>query len=663
MRWIVRALGLLLLLALAGGALYAWRGAWPRSLREWQAYRSSLEERAGARPEPLIGNVGEREGRSLAGTWQALVDPNRWGRGPLLGDQLPRHRRAAGPAELVEYSFEDGLTLEVPGDWNTQREALFFYREAVWYQRDFDWEPRPGTRSFLHFGAANYRAEVFLNGRRLGSHEGGHTPFVFEVSERVRPGSNDLVVLVDAEKGERDVPARAKDWLDYGGLTRDVRILRVPETFVRSWRIQLAPEDPGRITGWVQLDGPRSQGPVTVSIPELGLRATLEADAQGRASLDLAARPELWSPRSPKLYRVLLEAAGDRVGDSIGFRTVAVRDREILLNGEPIYLRGISLHGEAPFGGGRAQGDEDAETLLGWVAELGANFARLAHYPHDEAMLRAADRLGILVWAEIPVYWDIAFGDPHTLRRARQQLSELIARDANRASVILWSIGNETPIHDERNAFMAALAEHVRSLDDSRLVTAALLSGLDSIQPLALRALRSAAGLDFGDWRFPVVDPLGEQLDVVGVNEYIGWYYATPIAERTPFSSETLRRILVEGLPEVRIETGHDKPVVISEFGAGARAGFHAPEQQLAVFSEEYQALLYRQQLAMISGQPGVVGLSPRVQKVLRSPHRGYKGGQDKRDLEGVVSDRGERKLAFGVLREHYRGLAEREGR
>jgi beta-glucuronidase len=653
-----RLLLLLLAVAAAAALVYAWRGQWPREMREVLAYRDSLEATAGRPPAPLLANVYARRHTSLAGTWNALLDPNRQGAGLLLRDLLPRNVRPQSPAELLEFSFENGLQLQVPGDWNTQHDHLLFYRDAVWYQRRFDGKPTAAARSFLYFGAANYRCEVYLNGRRVGVHVGGFTPFNFEVTEHLRPGPNELVVLVDARNGHLDVPVEVKDWLDYGGLTRDVLLVEVPETFVRGYRLQLRPGATDVIEGWVQLDGPQSGLPVTVSVPELEVRTTARPDENGRARIELAASPALWSPRAPRLYRVVVEAGRDAVEDRIGFRTVEVRGRQLLLNGEPVFLRGVSLHEEAPNGAGRAHSPEHAETLLGWVKELDANFARLAHYPHNEHMLRTADRLGLWVWEEIPVYWKIAFGEPSTRALAEQQLVEMIDRDANRASVIFWSIGNETFASEERDAFMRGLAERARAEDPTRLVTAALLSAEDSVVPLALRAARSAAGLDLGGWRFPIEDRVGEVVDVVGVNEYIGWYYATPTAMRLPFSSAAIRRALVDNLPRVRIETGSDKPILISEFGAGARAGRHAPEEELAVFSEEYQALVYRRQLEMIAADDRIVGASPWVLKDFRSPNRLYQGVQDYWNLKGLVADDGTRKKAFFTLRDFYARLA-----
>jgi beta-glucuronidase len=331
----------------------------------------------------------------------------------------------------------------------------------------------------------------------------------------------------------------------------------------------------------------------------------------------------------------------------IGFRTLEVLGDEILLNGKPIFLRGISLHEEAA-GGRRAYSAEDARTLLGWASDLECNFVRLAHYPHNDHMAREADRLGLLVWAEIPVYWDVAFESEHTLELARAQLSELIERDRNRASVVIWSVGNETPMTESRLHFMSALVDHVRALDDTRLVSAALLTGTEALTPFMTRAYLPAL---FGLVR----DELAERVDLAAMNEYFGWYYSGAIGTLGPFSSQHARRVMLENMQRIRFELPAGKPLVVSELGAGAVAGRHAPEEELAVYSEEYQALVYRRQLAMLEQQPGLRGISPWVLKDFRSPMRMYQGVQDYWNRKGLVADDGTRKQAFGVLRDHYR--------
>jgi len=614
-------------------------------------------------PEPLIGNVLGRSADSLAGRWNAMIQPVE---SAILGhfDVIEKNRRPETPSDWIEFSFENGLTLEVPGDWNTQDDRLFFYRGRVWYQTNFDYTSVPDRpRAFIYFGAVNYRADVFVNGESAGVHEGGFTPFNFEITKLVRDGENLLVVAVDNTVDESDIPSERTDWMNYGGITRDVRLVHLPNTFIRNYEIQLAQGTMDRISGWAQLDGNSANQSVVLSIPELGIEETVQTDEEGHAEIDIAATPELWSPESPNLYDIELRTETDSVTDQIGFRTIEVQGTEILLNGKPIFLRGISIHEDAPYGEGRAHSPQHAETLLGWAKELECNYVRLAHYTHNEHMVRTADQLGLLVWAEIPIWGDNIKFNSATLEKAKTQLSEMMARDRNRASVVFWSIGNETPVTEERNQFMSELADFVRSEDPTRLVSAALLFGEANVTPLMFNYILPAMdGKVIETWDIAIEDPLAEIVDVPALNEYLGWYYSGILCLINPsLDSHLARQTVFDNMPRVRFSIGVNKPLLISELGAGAKYGMHADQSGLAVFSEEYQALVYEKQIEMLGLQDQVRGLSPWILKDFRSEMRLYQGVQDYWNLKGLVSDDGQKKQAFYVLRDYYTTLKEEE--
>ncbi|MEM7411502.1 MAG: glycoside hydrolase family 2 TIM barrel-domain containing protein [Myxococcota bacterium] len=653
--WIGFAVGMLGCAALAL-TLYLWFGDWPRATRDTVDYLRSVAATEDEPPEPLVMHPGGRRHTKLSGTWQRVVDPGNFPLADLAG-WLPRETRPTSPADLVEAAFDPTQTLAVPGDWNSQAPELFHYQGAVWYRRRFEATPSPEVRHVLYFGAANYAASVYLNHRRVAVHRGGFTPFNVDVSEHLRPGENVVIVRVDSRVGALDVPTASTDWFSYGGLTRDVQLLELPRTYLRHYRVALR-EDESGIRAEFRLAGdPVGGQPVRLEIPELGVVATATSNVAGDAVVSVDAAPERWSPENPRLYEVLLQAGKDAVREEIGFRSFRVEGRDLLLNGEPVFLRGIALHEEAP-GGGRAHGEADAKTLLGWAKELHCNFVRLAHYPHDAATVRLADRLGLLVWEEIPVYWNIAFEEPATLALAKQQLGELIERDVNRASVVLWSIANETPAGDARNAFLAELAAHARALDPSRPVTAALLSGPEFLRPFLTDAgLALATGIANEEWELPLEDPLAEIVDVAALNEYFGWYYTSLLAAVTPFEAQRVRRTVLEHLPRLRFTLAAEKPLIVSELGAGALAGRRADPESLAVFSEDLQARVYERQIAMLERQSIVRGVSPWVLMDFRSPMRLLPGVQDFWNRKGLISDAGERKLAFGVLRDWYQQL------
>jgi beta-glucuronidase len=569
----------------------------------------------------------ERPGLWLDGEWRSIVDPFENGyysyRYEPLADGYFENRKPASPSDLVEYDFDTSPVLAVPGDWNSQRPELMFYEGTVWYKRSFTYEPSEGYRTFLHFGAANYEARVYLNGVELGVHTGGFTPFSFEVTDVVTQGENFVVVKVDNRRLREGVPTVNTDWWNYGGLTRRVKLVEVPDTFIRDFVVQLGAGGRSHVVGRVQLDGSEPQQVVRLEIPGAGISHVVTADKNGIASFDFEADLELWSPDRPRLYDVTVRAETDHLSDRIGFRQIEVDGTNILLNGEPIFLRGISIHEEAPIRGGRAHRVEDARTLLGWAKDLGCNFVRLAHYPHSETMVREADRLGLMVWSEIPVYWTILWDNPGTLDLALQQLEEMIFRDRNRASIIIWSVANETPRTPERLAFLKRLIDRSRQLDDTRLMSA-------------------ATELSYTGNSVMVDDPLASSLDVIGANEYVGWYSRS-----------------VEDIELIEWATAFDKPLIISEFGGGAKYGYRGPETTR--WTEDYQAALYRNQIEMLRKIPFLAGMSPWILADFRSPRRPLPGIQNYWNRKGLVSERGNRKMAFYVLQKFYREVASAE--
>jgi beta-glucuronidase len=515
--------------------------------------------------------------------------------------------------------------MKIPGDWNSQAEKLQLYEGTVWLRQVFEADPKPGRHYALHFGAVNYEAHVYLNGKKLGMHKGGFTPFQFDVTAKLNKGRNVVVVKADNTRHPDEIPTVNTDWWNYGGITRDVTLAELPATYIADYKVQLAKGDARRIEGFVQVAGDAPSQQVTVAIPEAGIKSTVRTDAAGRAAISIpvpAGKLAYWSPEHPKLYAVELAAGEDKLRDNIGFRTIQTRGQDILLNGKPVFLRGISLHEENPLIPGRLRGQGDMRMLLQWAKEMNCNFVRLAHYPHSEEMIRLADEMGLMVWAEVPVYWTISWTNPDTYANASAQLTDLIVRDKNRASVVIWSVGNETPVSAPRNSFMGKLAGTARALDDTRLVAA------------ALEIHRKGSDIT-------VEDPLADQLDLVSFNEYAGWYWAS--------NAEMLN---------YRFNIKYGKPVLITEFGADALGGYHADADTR--WSEEYQDTLYRNQFRMLSAIPGLRGMTPWVLVDFRSPRRQHPYFQDGWNRKGLISDDGKKKQAFWTLKRYYDEVQQR---
>ena len=596
----------------------------PASLAELTSGRACL---------PAMTNVQARKRQSLDGTWQYLLD--------ALGEinRRPEKTRTAvfedvsdddiGPEVIKEYDWDKAPLIRVPGAWNVQDEALTWYDQWMWMKRPFTTAKASGERQFLYFEAANYETVIYLNGQRIGENKGGFTPFCFEVSQVLKEGENTLIVGVNAEQDETTIPPKRADWSNYGGITRPVHLVHVPQTFVSNYRVGLS-QSGDAIEFSAQLDGADAGKSVRLHIPQLGIDRSFTGNGEGRiaASMPVPGPLQRWSPENPQLYDVHVASTGETIVDRIGFRTIATTaDGDILLNGEPVWLRGISMHeetlGSTP---DRYMTKAAAEAQLREIKYgLNGNFVRLAHYPHAETVLRAADELGLLVWSEIPVYWDVGFDDPQILSLARSMQAENIYRDANRAAIVIWSVANETITSEARDDFLRQLVADVRELDSTRLVS------------MASHTLRSRGGaIEFDD---PVIG----DIDLVSVNYYRGWYSDTPLWD----------------LANIEWANNSGKPLIFSEYGAGALAGFHSDENRK--FSEEFQAAYYLAMFDMLEKIPTLRGSAPWLLKDFRSPRRFHPEYQDGWNRKGVIAPDGRRKLAFDVLAEWYRQRAEAE--
>ncbi len=588
----------------------------------------------GQAQDPLIQNAYNRESTSLDGQWHYIIDPYETGyrnhRNWVTFDEERRGKASANPYwtninlenrwDRIEYDFDSAPTIHVPGDWNSQDPKLLYYEGTVWYKISFRYSMKEGNRAFIYFGGANYETVAYLNGERLGLHKGGFNPFNFEVTGRIKEGENFLVVRVDNRREKDRVPNLTTDWWNYGGITREVKIIEVPADFIGDYHIQLDSENPKNIKGYIQLKGNSiASRPIKIEIPEANISVDLKTDVHGMTIVNIPARKiKKWYPERPELYDVIIRVGEDKITDRIGFRTITTRGEDIFLNGHPVFLRGISLHEEVPQRVGRANSKEDAQMLFGWAKELNCNFVRLAHYPHNEHMPRLADELGIMLWEEIPVYWGIDYENPVALEQAVSQLQNLIHRDKNRASVIIWSLANETPLNEARNNFLKHLKSIALEIDTDRLISAAL----ERDETPGLKEM-------------VIHDPFASEVDIVSCNEYIGWYGTLPDECRN-----------------VTWNIDFNKPFFISEFGGGALYNYRG--DSLTRWTEDYQEYLYREQIKMLSQIPALRGMTPWILADFRSPRRNLPGIQDGWNRKGVISDRGQKKKAFFVLKAYY---------
>ncbi len=570
-----------------------------------------------AHGQSAMTNIDSRKKVSLDGEWKVIIDPTGVGE----WRQLWKEKKPQKKTDFVEYSFDAGPALHVPGDFNTQLPELTYVEGAVWYKKTFNYSRQAGKRLFLYFGAVNYTADVYLNGQLLGRHEGGFTPFQFELTAIAAEGENSLIVKADNSRRKDGLPGLGYDWFNYGGITREVYLVETNNSFIEDYSIQLKKHSLNEVLGWVKLNGAATAQQVRISIPELKINYMASTNNDGHAPIHFSAKFRLWNPDDPKLYKVFIETDDDTLSEDIGFRSIEAVGAKVLLNKKPVFLKGVDIHEERPMKAAKAYSEGDALVLLTWAKELGCNFIRLVHYPHNEHMVKLAEKMGLMVWDEIPVYQNIEFSAKGMPEKMDTMMREMIRRDRNRCGVIIWSLSNETytttPV---RTDALVALTAKCRLLDSSRLITSVL------------------SNQGYKDNAFTVWDTICRQVDIIAVNEYLGWYVPW---QGKP--SDTKWNFVVE------------KPLIISEFGGEAKYGSnYGPKDEANSWSEEYQELVYKDQIEMFRQTPNLVGVSPWLLVDYRSLGRMHPVYQNGYNRKGLLSEFGEKKKAWFVLKHYY---------
>ena len=565
----------------------------------------------------MMNPYGRSDAQLLNGKWNAIIDPY------SKGEQAKyyQNKKPQSDKEFFEYSFENGLRLDVPGDFNSQIPELKYYEGDIWYQRYFLAKKNNYKLAFIYFAGVSYKADVWLNGEKVGTHEGGFTPFQFEVGSFLKEGKNDLVIRVNNGREKDRIPAMRFDWWNYGGILRDVFFIETPNVYISDYKVQLKKSHKNIISGYVQLEGATSAQQTLLSIPELKVKKEITTDEKGFASFEIKAKPQLWSPNSPKMYATTLSVQNNKISDEIGFRNIEVKGTEILLNGNSVFLKGVNFHEEIPQRLGRAYSQADAAMILEEVMALGCNFIRTAHYPQNEHIVRLAEKKGLMIWEEIPLWQGIGFKNPVVLDKATNMLKEMIYRDKNRAGIIIWSVANETRPNNYRDKVLTDLINLARSIDNTRLVSAAF----------------DNPKYDPETSTFNIKDDISKIVDVIGVNKYMGWYMPWPIDPS-----------------KVKWNVAIDKPFIMTEFGCESLYGQSGSKEEAHSWSEDYQEELYRKNLIMFKNIPNLRGTSPWVLFDFRSPYRNHPLNQNGWNRKGLVSDKGQRKKAWHIMKHYY---------
>ena len=497
--------------------------------------------------------------------------------------------------------------VDLPHTWNAEDafDDVPGYRRGIgWYRRTLHLGAEtgsPGRRRFLHVEGANQVAEVWVNGRPVGGHVGGYTAFTLDVTDAVRPGDNTVAVRVD-NRHDADIPPLDADFTFYGGLYRDVWFVETDAVHLSTaWGASgvrldtpaLADGDTRvRARAGVVNDGLEAvQATVTHTLRDpaggvvavwqqtaaVGAGETVEVEAWSEAISD----PALYTPETPAVYRVETRVTAGRHQDAVtsplGFRWVAADGDGFMLNGVRRQLHGTNRHQDWA-GLGNALSDDQHRRDVQIVEETGFDFLRLAHYPQDEAVLAEADRLGLLVWEEIPVVNTITQSEAFAAN-AERRLREMVRQHYNHPSVVMWGYMNEILLRIPEDA-PPDYVDDVRTLAER----------LDAVAQAEDATRLTAMAVSFNEAAYRIADAA----DVFAFNLYFGWYHDT-FADLGVFLDS--------------LHTAHpDAPLMLSEYGAGSDERIHSDRPVRFDFSTEHADDFHRASLRTVLDRPWMVG-------------------------------------------------------
>lgn len=570
---------------------------------------------------------------NLNGLWRFMVD------------QDPEYHKGidySKPISLLHWE-----TVNVPGCWNKYGARYDLFEGVAWFVREFDLKELPAEPvARLHFGGINYLADVYLNGQKVGAHEGGYTAFELDVSKALRPVLNRLAVRVDNRHLKMRLPA-VLGWYNYGGIHRDVTLSVTGISRLEHVRVNATPQ-PNGASGMILVHAAPSRQALSVKARIMdaeggclweGKNPVREGQVMLNFNLNKA---QPWSTQTPRLYKCCLElVSGSIIVDqreiSFGIRKIETDGARILLNGQPLFLRGMCYLYDHPASGvvfDREAIGRDLDDLQ----DMGVNCLR-SHFPVPDIFLDECDRRGMTLWLEVPIYCiapaagagGSIFAEGSVQSLAMQMLGEMVEQAANHPSVILWSVGNECNAdHPEAVNFFRACVEEVRALDKTRLISYASLYG--------------------------GIGCLAELVDAVGINEYYGWYeriaqdgtVESAPEKNWPFDlfklDDCLRKVAPLG-----------KPVMLTEFGADAEPGFRSAA--LDLWSEDYQAVLLQKHIEIAGNFPEVCGVFPFCYADYRDPSKPRNHHWRGINLKGVVDYNRNHKLSRQTVMDAYRKI------
>jgi beta-glucuronidase len=542
-----------------------------------------------------------REQIDLNGTWKFCPDPmqrcrqQQWWKNPATNDSF-----------FPCWNYEGLWDIEVPATWKKQYEELKWYDGDAVYVKNFDLDQVPADKeAFLLFDGIVYASEVYLNGEEVVKHDWGYSPFVCRVTELLKK-NNQMFVLVENKLKADRVPGIRFDWNNDGGIINPVKLVFVPKTYIENFHTSTNIKgNTAYISVDIILQGDSSEQ-VTFTIPELDIEFSMKASpgekTTAKASIDIS-NIELWSPENPKLYKTIIKTTHETLEDEIGYREIKTEGMQILLNGKPIRLNGLCVHSEFK-DTGRTATSEGIEMIVEKARELGVNFLRCAHYPYAEIWGRAMDRAGLLWWEEVPVYWLPTIQEEHMSRLALGMLKEMIVRDWNRASLIIWSVSNECAgdggfsdnLEGSNYPYWTSACKLARELDPSRLISSA-----DSGHRITEKdtnwspdkADEFDSVLKHEKWKPGHPDDFYGLMDILSGNLYVSRHGDGLVAYHK--FADMLRK--------------YNKPLLVSEFGSMSFRGVEGPEDKMG--TEDYHCRIVNEAYQSFAELPEIIGITP----------------------------------------------------
>ena len=415
----------------------------------------------------------------------------------------------------------DCQIINVPSCWNEIFPDRYYYDQTAWYFKEIYIDNHHvGHRAVLCFEGVNYYCDVYVNGKQVGSHEGGFTFFSFDVTSSLRYNEvNFIAVRVYAEHNRWTLPPPGVDWFNYCGLYRPVAIEFTSFSYIDDFTIKTKTN--GTVSVNVILNNQDDQEQYTLKaaladqagapLTEKSIPVSISHNQQHKIDVTIAIPdPQLWNLECPYLYHLTLELYDsqdnlcDRNVKSFGIREFAVKDHQILINDKPVKLVGCSKHEEYPMTG-RTVTREQLVQDYALFTQMNANFVRLCHYPHNKLEHDLLNELGIVSMAELPLVFlhEDQMTSEVVLKKAKEMLQEMIRREKNETNIMFWSLFIECDTHlDTTKSFVEEIIHTVRELDDTRLVIMASI--------------------------YPMNDKTYDYFDVIGVNYWEGWYRDEP---------------------------------------------------------------------------------------------------------------------------------------